>query len=119
MPLYEFKCTKCGHIDEVLTNPEALMNLVCGKCDGGCQRMFPAPHTKLQWNKPQRNITGNHVVMAELGLGESHGLRTTTEDQATELRKMAMECGDNDKIAQEVMAVREANKRNSSEGARG
>lgn len=109
MPLYEFKCTECGHRDEVLTNPQALVNLVCSVCGGICQRVYTAPHVVLNWSKPQRSLAANDVVMAELGLGESHGLRTTTDDQQKELQKMAIECGNTDKIAQEVMNVREQN----------
>jgi len=109
MPLYEFKCMECGHTDEVLTNHSALTNLVCSSCGGICQRVFTAPHVVFNWAKPQRNLAANDVVMAELGLGESHGLRTTSDEQQKELQRMAMECGNTDKIAQEVMAVREQN----------
>ncbi len=37
MPLYEYRCKKCGHVTEVLEKPDASGRHTCEKC--GSRRM--------------------------------------------------------------------------------
>jgi len=34
MPLYEYRCTKCGHVMEVLEKTDAKGSHTCEKCGG-------------------------------------------------------------------------------------
>jgi predicted nucleic acid-binding Zn ribbon protein len=41
MPLFDFKCTKCGHVDEHLVSTgqvEAGITFLCSKCEGVSNR---------------------------------------------------------------------------------
>lgn len=44
MPLYDYRCTKCGHIVEVRHGFDERFSDACAKCGGELQRVFnPAP----------------------------------------------------------------------------
>ena len=34
MPIFEYKCRKCGHVTEVLEKPDAAAEHACEKCGG-------------------------------------------------------------------------------------
>ncbi|MGH9758225.1 MAG: FmdB family zinc ribbon protein [Candidatus Acidiferrales bacterium] len=43
MPLYEYKCIKCGHRVEKIEKVTARTTQKCPKCGGKAERMFAAP----------------------------------------------------------------------------
>ena len=43
MPLYEYKCVKCGHRFEKIESVSASETKKCPKCGGRAQRMLAAP----------------------------------------------------------------------------
>ena len=43
MPLYEYKCTKCGHRFEKIENVSASETKKCPKCGARAERMLSAP----------------------------------------------------------------------------
>lgn len=43
MPLYEYKCTKCGHRFEKIESVNASMTKKCPKCGSQAQRTITAP----------------------------------------------------------------------------
>jgi putative FmdB family regulatory protein len=43
LPLYEYKCVKCGHRFEKIENVSASVTKKCPKCGARAERMFAAP----------------------------------------------------------------------------
>lgn len=43
MPLYEYKCKKCGHKFEALVSMERRDEVKCEKCDSPVQRVYEGP----------------------------------------------------------------------------
>jgi putative FmdB family regulatory protein len=43
LPLYEYKCQKCGHRFEKIESLSASMTKKCPKCGGTAERMLAAP----------------------------------------------------------------------------
>lgn len=43
MPLYEYKCVKCGHRFEKIESMNASITKKCPKCGAKAERMFAAP----------------------------------------------------------------------------
>jgi putative FmdB family regulatory protein len=43
LPLYEYKCVKCGHLFEKIENVSAHMTRKCPKCGSKAKRQFAAP----------------------------------------------------------------------------
>jgi putative FmdB family regulatory protein len=43
LPLYEYKCVKCGHLFEKIENLSASTRKKCPKCGGKAERQFAAP----------------------------------------------------------------------------
>jgi putative FmdB family regulatory protein len=43
LPLYEYKCTKCGHRFEKIENVSASVTKKCPKCGARAERMLSAP----------------------------------------------------------------------------
>lgn len=41
LPLYDYKCPKCGHEDEELVQPGFTEDIKCVKCGGTMTREFP------------------------------------------------------------------------------
>ena len=40
MALYDYKCEKCGHIEEVAHPMNDLPSVVCPECGGNCSKTF-------------------------------------------------------------------------------
>lgn len=63
MPIYEFKCDKCGHKFEVLSVMACCNDLAeCPKCGQLARRLFSAFSFKwvgriLEWGKPDRTVS--------------------------------------------------------------
>ena len=43
MPLYEYKCAKCGHTFEWYVPARGYPDPMCPKCNGHCARQVTAP----------------------------------------------------------------------------
>jgi putative FmdB family regulatory protein len=43
LPLYEYKCAKCGHVFEKIENLSASFTKKCPKCGGKAERQLTAP----------------------------------------------------------------------------
>jgi putative FmdB family regulatory protein len=43
LPLYEYKCVKCGHLFEKIESHSASTKKKCPKCGGKAERQFGAP----------------------------------------------------------------------------
>jgi putative FmdB family regulatory protein len=43
LPLYEYKCEKCGHVFEKIENVSASPTKKCPKCGGKAERQLAAP----------------------------------------------------------------------------
>jgi putative FmdB family regulatory protein len=43
LPLYEYKCDKCGHVFEKIENVSASATKKCPKCGGKAERQITAP----------------------------------------------------------------------------
>ncbi|MFP4460203.1 MAG: FmdB family zinc ribbon protein [Candidatus Zixiibacteriota bacterium] len=41
MPIYEYKCTKCGHISECICKASTVNEKKCEKCGETAKRLFP------------------------------------------------------------------------------
>lgn len=41
MPIYDYKCVKCSHIEEVLTNKIYCDEMMCPKCGAIAKKEFP------------------------------------------------------------------------------
>ena len=45
--LFDYKCTKCGNIEEKFTNPENI-HMICSKCGGVSEKQLSATRCKLE-----------------------------------------------------------------------
>lgn len=50
MPIYEYKCTKCGHVFEVMTGFSTNGTRKCKKCGALARRLISAPQVVFHGN---------------------------------------------------------------------
>jgi len=50
MPIYEYKCTKCGHVFEVMAGFSANGTRKCEKCGAISKRLISAPQVVFHGN---------------------------------------------------------------------
>lgn len=101
--LIDFICGNCGYLEEGFRGEGRL----CPSCRVEMVEAF-SPSTHFQWRCPRgledgykpRGIT-NPVFRAELGL-EDNGIRTTTDDEAAQLRSEYARVGDDPTFIREV-----------------
>ena len=48
MPLYDYKCTDCGSVREILQRSSDQQSVECQSCDGQMQRQRSAPRFRLK-----------------------------------------------------------------------
>lgn len=48
MPLFDYKCEDCGHVEEFLISADDETDLACLRCGGRSHREFPAPVGKVE-----------------------------------------------------------------------
>ncbi|KPK84062.1 MAG: hypothetical protein AMJ81_06635 [Phycisphaerae bacterium SM23_33] len=56
MPIFEYRCRKCGHVSEFLENPDGNGKHVCPKCGStGMEKLFSrfsARTSSPEWDSP-------------------------------------------------------------------
>ena len=76
MPMYDFKCTLCGHEEEDI-KPYGTTKIVCSKCDGKSERHFVNCATTLTTIIP--SYPG--CLKKKAGYVHSHGDKDRTKVQ--------------------------------------
>lgn len=63
MPIYEFRCTNCGNIEELIMMGSRQLEMKCGAC--GCEEL-------------ERVISRTNYVIGSSGSAKSTGVSSTT-----------------------------------------
>jgi putative FmdB family regulatory protein len=71
LPLYEYKCTKCGHRFERIENVAASETKKCSKCGAKARRMFAAP--AIQFKGSGWYVTDYAGKKSESASGDNSG----------------------------------------------
>ena len=71
MPLYEYKCVKCGHRFEKIESVSASTTKKCPKCGAKAERMFAAP--AIQFKGSGWYVTDYAGKSSGSGAGETSG----------------------------------------------
>ena len=60
MPIYEFKCLDCQHIEEEIVSYK-VKGLICPICGGMSERLFPTRPGPVNFGWPDSGITMEHA----------------------------------------------------------
>jgi putative FmdB family regulatory protein len=71
LPLYEYKCAKCGHRFEKIESVTASETKKCPKCGGKAERQIAAP--AIQFKGSGWYVTDYAGKKAQAGVGENSG----------------------------------------------
>lgn len=95
MPLYEYKCLKCGRKTEKIENVAGPHLKKCPHCDGKVEALFSAPAIQFK---------GSGWYVTDYGGKKSSGDSGTEEKPATESKESAKESGSKESGAKESAA---------------
>ena len=71
MPLYEYKCDRCGHTFEKIENHKASTTKKCPSCGGKARRQLASP--AIQFKGSGWYVTDYSGKKASVGTGEKAG----------------------------------------------
>jgi len=60
--LFDFKCLKCGHTEELLIEKDNIKNIKCSICGGEVKRLVASPPFHLKgsvWARDNYGLKGN------------------------------------------------------------
>lgn len=84
MPLYEYKCVKCGHRFEKIESVTASETKKCPKCGARAQRMASAPAIQFKGSGWYVTDYGGKKSAAAPSEGSADPAQAKTSDKSTE-----------------------------------
>jgi putative FmdB family regulatory protein len=100
LPLYEYKCEKCGHRFEKIESVTASTTKKCPKCGGKAERLFSSPAIQFKGS--------GWYVTDYAGKGAGSSAEKSTESSSTD-KSAASKDGDSKKAAAKEKASKTKN----------